>query len=258
MEFRGRAADRAGGFELPVDAITAAGRIHRFHPCQLPAILEVETQGLGFLADGRPKILYEAHVFHRLTGGRHHDDHPTLSAPKWDRSLYWGGAGEYVRLERAMQLDEPAALKACSWGLPQILGLNHRPAGFVTVYAMVEAFADDAVAHLNALTTFLQSQDLDDQVRAWNWERFARGYNGPGYAKNRYHLKMAVAAAKHAGIDGLAFGSVGAEVHQLQSHLKIEGFDPGLIDGAMGPRTAAALMAFQADRQSPFPLGIIA
>lgn len=253
ISFRGRAAETPGGTELPPAAIAAAGTIHRFHTCQLPAILDVECGGEGFLPDGRPKILFEAHWFHRLTDGRFTADHPAISSPVWTRDLYWGGAGEYVRLARAMALDEAAALKSASWGLPQILGLNHRAAGFVSVQAMVRAFADDPVAHLNALTTFMQAKDQDDLVRAWDWTGFARSYNGPGFATHRYHLRLALAAARNAGIPGLAFGAVGMPVRNLQAALKFAGHDPGALDGAVGPRTAAALLTFQAAERAPFP-----
>ena len=33
------------------------------------AVAEVEAAGAGFIADGRPAVLYEPHVFHRLTKG---------------------------------------------------------------------------------------------------------------------------------------------------------------------------------------------
>src|SRR5436190_4109842 len=36
-------------------------------------VIAVETSGCGFLADRRPQILYERHIFHRLTGGRFDD-----------------------------------------------------------------------------------------------------------------------------------------------------------------------------------------
>jgi hypothetical protein len=43
-------------------------------------------------------------------------------------------------------------------------------------------------------------------------------------------------------------GSQGPEVEQLQLRLKAAGYDPGDIDGDYGPRTAAAVLAFQVDR----------
>ena len=35
------------------------------------AVAEVEAAGAGFLPDGRPAILYEAHIFHAETKGKH-------------------------------------------------------------------------------------------------------------------------------------------------------------------------------------------
>src|SRR6476619_7249178 len=48
----------------------------------LRAVLQVETAGSGFMADGRPKILFERHVFHRLTGGQYDLVSPSVSNPK--------------------------------------------------------------------------------------------------------------------------------------------------------------------------------
>ena len=67
--------------------------------CDVPAIkavAQVESRGAGFLPSGEPKILFEAHIFDRLTAGRFRRSHPRLSSPKWDKSLYAGsGAGEH-------------------------------------------------------------------------------------------------------------------------------------------------------------------
>ena len=67
------------------------------------AVAEVEAAGRGFLADGRPQILYEAHIFHRLTNGEHTGARDrrgvALSVPRWERSLY--GAGGAAQRSRA-------------------------------------------------------------------------------------------------------------------------------------------------------------
>jgi hypothetical protein len=51
------------------------------------ALLEVETVDAGFLPDGRPKILFEAHLFSRLTGGRWDASHPDISGNRFDTDL---------------------------------------------------------------------------------------------------------------------------------------------------------------------------
>src|SRR5690242_1760740 len=61
-------------------------------PAAIRAVAEVEAAGAGFLADGRPAILYEAHVFHAETRGAHSHAKDrrgvALSSPHWNRSLY--------------------------------------------------------------------------------------------------------------------------------------------------------------------------
>src|SRR5262249_21522773 len=59
---------------------------------ELWTVLNVETSGCGSLSDRRPQILYERHVFHRLTGGRFDDGDLSDSASggygaEWRRGL---------------------------------------------------------------------------------------------------------------------------------------------------------------------------
>jgi hypothetical protein len=165
------------------------------------AVAEVEAAGQGFIADGRPAILYEAHIFHGETKGKHAKEKDrrgvALSSPKWDRSLYGAtGAAQHARYEDARKLDPDAANKACSWGTFQILGLNHKACGFDSSQAFVDAMWTGAAAHMDAFVAFLKSEKLDAPLRAKNWAAFARGYNGPSYAVNKYDTKMASAYAR--------------------------------------------------------------
>jgi hypothetical protein len=163
------------------------------------AVVEIECGGKPFIADGRPTILFEAHVFHRLTQGRHagaKDRHGvSLSVSSWDRRLYGSaGAHQWERLEDAAALDWDAAHKACSWGLGQILGTNHVAAGYPDIAGFVEAMKEGgAGAHLDAMVGFLKFNRLDAPLRRHEWAAFARGYNGPGYAQNAYDTKLAAA-----------------------------------------------------------------
>jgi hypothetical protein len=168
----------------------------------IKAVAEVESAGSGFLPDGRPSILYEAHVFHRETDGKHagsKDRHGSpLSTPKWNRALYGaGGAHQHDRYEDARKLDPDAANKAASWGLFQILGQNHEACGFDTSQAFVDAlWTGGAAAHLDAFVAFIKANKLDEPLRRKDWKAFARGYNGPAYAQNAYDKKMADAYAR--------------------------------------------------------------
>ena len=52
-------------------------------------------------------------------------------------------------------------------------------------------------------------------------------------------------------------GSSGDEVRQLQDDLALLGFDPGPVDGAFGPKTEAAVRAFQESIESLGADGIV-
>jgi hypothetical protein len=166
------------------------------------AVAEVEAAGQGFLPDGRPAILYEAHVFHAETKGAHTAAKDRrgvlLSTGKWDRSLYGApGARQHERYEDARKLNPDAANKACSWGLFQILGQNHKDCGFDTSQDFVDAmWTGGAGAQLDAFVAFVKANKLDVPLRARDWAAFARGYNGPSYAVNKYDTKMASAYAR--------------------------------------------------------------
>jgi hypothetical protein len=105
------------------------------------AVAEVEAAGAGFLPDGRPAVLYEAHIFHKHSKGAHANAKDRrgvkLSSLKWNRSLYGKtGAPQHNRYEDARKLDPDAANQACSWGTFQILGQNYKECGFDTSQAL--------------------------------------------------------------------------------------------------------------------------
>jgi hypothetical protein len=167
------------------------------------AVAEVEAAGAGFLPDGRPAILYEAHIFHKETNGKHVNVKDRrgvkLSSPTWNKNLYGAtGAAQHSRYEDARALDADAANKACSWGTFQILGQNHKACGFGASQDFVDAmWTGGASAHLDAFVKFIQADPkLHGALRAKQWATFARIYNGPGYAANAYDQKMASAYAR--------------------------------------------------------------
>jgi N-acetylmuramidase len=165
-------------------------------PAALWAVCDVESAGGGFLPDKRLKILFEAHVFGKLTQHRWDGSHPEISAPRWNRALYGpAGAHQYDRLARALALDEVAALEAASWGLFQILGSNHALCGFAAVQDYIAAMCRSEADHLAAFGEFCRRGGLDRYLRACDWTRFALAYNGPAEADNDYDAKLAEAYA---------------------------------------------------------------
>ena len=155
------------------------------------AVLTVETRGFGFLENRRPQILFERHWFRRLTEGDFDAGNEDISNPK--PGGYVGGPGEYARLEKALGLDQEAALKSASWGIGQVMGFNHEVAGFATVQAMVTAMVKDEDAQLLAMAGFIKGNGLDGALRRQNWASFARKYNGRDFKKNEYDTRLAAA-----------------------------------------------------------------
>lgn len=175
------------------------GRLIRVGEDEIRAVVEVEASGSGFDAAGRPKMLFEPHVFWRQLGDgpkRTRAEAAGLAYQRWGERPY--PPDSYPRLEAAMRIDRQGALRAASWGLGQILGENHRAAGYPTAEAMVADFLDDEERHVEAMVRFIISNGLDDDLRRHDWRGFARGYNGPGYARHGYHTKLAAAYAKWA------------------------------------------------------------
>lgn len=158
----------------------------------IKAVAHVESRTTGFLSDGSPKILFEGHIFHRETGGKYSkiEIYKDISYPRWTSKFYGDGAHEYQRFKRAFELDEAAAIKSASWGKFQIMGFNYKRAGFSTPEAFMYAMDISERKHLEAFVSFIFSARLDDELRAKDWVNFARGYNGPGYARNRYDEKL--------------------------------------------------------------------
>jgi len=154
------------------------------------AVSDVESAGGGFLVDGRPKILFEAHVFSRLTQHQHDVAFPQISSRSWNRALYKGGENEYPRLESAMLLNGEAAVKATSWGRFQIMGFNYAACGYADIQTFVSSMYRSEEHHLHAFVAFLKSQGLASALRALDWKGFASGYNGKSYASNRYDSKL--------------------------------------------------------------------
>lgn len=159
---------------------------------QLSAVASVESSGGGFDNHGRPKILYERHLFHRQTDG------------KWSPTIFsnksGGGYGQssWDKLAAACAKDPDAAFGACSWGKFQVLGLHWSKLGYESPYALAYSCVTGEAEHYDLFARYIQAFGLADELRAItddpeDCRALARGYNGPNYEKFNYHKRIAKA-----------------------------------------------------------------
>lgn len=231
-------AFQGSGSPLSDAGMAAVGNLISVGATEIWTVMAVETSGCGYLPDRRPQILFERHIFHKLTGGRFDDgdiSDPTAGGygPR--------GAAQYDRLARAIAKDRSAALQSASWGLGQIMGMNFRSAGFNSVEDMTAAMSASEDQQLLAMANFLKSTGLATPLQMHNWTAFARGYNGPNFAINRYDVKLNAEFQKFS-----AMGVPDLSVRAAQLYLTYLGFHPGTIDGVAGQHTLDALAQFQA------------
>ena len=109
------------------------------------AVNEIESSGKGFLIDGRPRILFEGHVFWRQLKKKGLEPSQFTSErtknilySKWTKKYYEGGKQEYDRLEKAAGLSDDdrvhdAAYESASYGAFQIMGFHWGFLGFPSV-----------------------------------------------------------------------------------------------------------------------------
>jgi hypothetical protein len=209
------------------------------------SVLTVESRGFGFLSDRRPKILFERHIFYKQTDGLFASEAPDLCAKSGGG--YSGGAAEYDRLNRAIELcrdaklgDDPA-LRSASWGLGQIMGFNADAAGFNAPADMIQQMSASEDSQLIGMANFITSEKLDVKLRNRDWQGFASRYNGSNYWKNEYDVKLQDAFEKFSkGVNR------DLRVRAAQGALLFLGFSPGDPDGVMGQNTRNAIATFRA------------
>jgi hypothetical protein len=214
------------------------------------AMLEVETQGFGYLADRRPRILFERHIFSRLTAGAFDASNPDISNPV--PGGYGGnGAPQYGRLAEAMACDQSAALQSASWGMGQVMGENFAVAGYAAVEDMVAAMCASEDEQLAAVVGFIVAKNLAGFLQTEDWTSYALHYNGADYAKNDYDGKLSAAYAR------LSSGTLpDGDVRAGQACLQFLGYNPKGVDGVLGANTLLALHRFQASNRLAMTAGI--
>ena len=182
---------------LNADAYQAAAKEFGLEPAAVRAVVAIEAAGSGFLlkekAPARPKILFEAHHFYKNTDVAVSKVRPDLATRRWNPKLYKGGSAEWNRLLDAMNFDPEAALLSASWGLGQVMGSNYKVSGCNSVQQMVVEAHMGEFEQLRHMLNFVKNNGLIPAMKSKDWAKFARGYNGPAYKKNKYDQKLAAA-----------------------------------------------------------------
>ncbi len=236
-------------------------------PACLMAVVEVESGGRYFArVNGRkePVIRFEGHYFYRL-----------LPRAKRNRAVVQGLASHragrvrnpsaqvsrWALLDAACKIDRGAALASVSWGVGQVMGVHWRWLGYANIEGLVKEARSGLSGQVRLMARFIKKAGLVETLNSRDWAGFARAYNGPGYRRNRYDVKMARAyrryvsaitgnemkdskAAKRHEMVYLRMGSQGAGVLELQNQLGALGYHLAR-DGDFGPATKRIVKKFQ-------------
>lgn len=202
-------------------------------------LVETDPPHGGFWANGKPQILYEQHIFHRLTNGRFDQSHPEISNPVAGN---YGASGEhqYERLAEAMSCDRNAALMSASWGIGQTMGNLFGDLGYASPDEMVAKLTLSEDEQLLAMAREIKHSSIDKALANHDWKTFARRYNGAGYERNHYdeHLQSAYAKLTGGTLPDL-------HIRAVQAYLMYLGFSPRELDGVWGRFTCSAMNQFQ-------------
>lgn len=170
----------------------------------LKAVVQVETGGLGgFLSNGLPPILFEGHIFWKELKARGinpetvRKGNENILYQNWTKSYYKGGTAEWSRLEQARKINVEAANASASWGMFQIMGNNYKAAGCTSVSHFVEENMKGEINQLFIGVSFIKNNsNILTALQKKDWVAFAKGYNGPSYATNKYDQKLKQAYQK--------------------------------------------------------------
>lgn len=166
----------------------------------IKAVVEIEAGRTheGFAAPGKPLINFDLSMFRRFATRR------GVNLSKYSKShsvVFASSRGSQTRahrrLEAAKSINPHAAVEGTFWGMFQIGGFNWKKCGAENIDDFVCRMSRSERDQLEMFASFISSTGLVKHLKTKNWAAFARGYNGPGYAKRSYHTRMAQAYARH-------------------------------------------------------------
>lgn len=166
----------------------------------IKAVVEIEAGKThqGFASPGKPLINFDLTMFRRFASRR------GVNLSKYNKShsvVFASSKGSqtraYRRLDAAKTIHPQAAIEGTFWGMFQIGGFNWKKCGAESLDDFVCRMSRSERDQLDMFAKFITNAGLLKHLQQKNWTPFARGYNGPGYARRQYHTRMAQAYARH-------------------------------------------------------------
>lgn len=225
----------------------------RVEVAAVEAVIAVESGKKGFDEKGLMVILFETHVLYReLTKAGLIEERDKLVAKglateKWTRNYPATLRGRWDQIKEVIRyVDLEYALRSTSMGLFQIMGFNYAACGFKSAVDMASYLARGEEEQTKVFAKFISNNPrMLRALQGKDWKNFAYFYNGAGYEKNNYDVKLSVAYARARGDSrDLSIGDKGPEVKWLQDRLNQHGFDLE-VDGVFGRKTFDAVRRFQ-------------
>ncbi|QIP15694.1 N-acetylmuramidase family protein [Spirosoma aureum] len=167
---------------------------------EVRTLAAVESNGQGFLDDGRVTIRFEPHIFHLRTAGRYDVTYPHLSYKEWNPKIPKNTEHSYQLFNQACTLNATAAVLSSSWGMFQVMGFNFASCGCNNLKQFVTLMEKSEDSQLERTVIYLLTTGLDDELREHRWEDLARLYNGKQYKRNQYDTKLAAAYERFAAM----------------------------------------------------------
>ena len=163
------------------------------------AVGTVESNNIPFLSNGSPIVRFEKHVFLRQLK-KHKapmsmiDRANKLKGSNFNTLVSAMSIEDKIAamstVELALELDDYCAMMSTSYGIFQIMGFNHKSAGYDTVSSFVEAMGKSEENQIKAFCHFIKNNGLISIINKLDFATFARRYNGPNYAQNSYDVKL--------------------------------------------------------------------
>lgn len=150
----------------------------------------------AFISAGSPVVNLEVSMFREQLNRAGYDvDSLAKAVPdafsRPSRSRYADPLLAQRAMYRAASAINDSIAKLCTyWGMYQIRGSNWALCGASSVDDFVEKMSTSTAMQHRLFANYIKNAGLDKYLKAKDWARFARAYNGEGYARSGYHTRL--------------------------------------------------------------------